>query len=633
MLSLDHRIKDLYHHPVGHDVLAKILLQLGCSEKWVDNPIVRNIKLKHLPGLTRGKVDRAFLEIALDLLQGERDVPRAPQDESEKAWWKEAVFYQIYPRSFQDSNGDGIGDLKGITSRLDYLKDLGIDAIWLSPIYDSPNDDNGYDIRNYNKIMAEFGTMADFDELLAEIHARGMKLIMDLVVNHTSDEHEWYQKAVRDPGSAYGEYYIFRDEPNNWVSLFGGPAWKYVPERDQYALHLFSEKQMDLNWDNPNVRADIAEMVRGWLGKGVDGFRLDVINFISKAEGLPHGDETIGQLMQFYGIEHYFYGPNLHRYLNELKAEAFMPHDAFSVGETPGIGLEMGKLLTAPYRQELDMIFSFDHLENPGRVRADDYRYDLNYFKKYMIQWMEQYAPVSQMSLFYDNHDNPRMLSKIDPAGEHRAVLAKLLALMQLTLKGTPFIFQGQELGMMNNQFRSIEELRDVESLNLYQSLMETTTAEEAFNRVLSGTRDHARTPMQWSAEAHAGFSEAVPWIPMDEDFRTWNAAAEAEDPDSVLNFYRRLIGIRRTHDSLVYGQIEITKQTTRDLFTYTRKNGTETLHILCNLSSRELKHRRNHGYHQVLISNYPGARTDVLRPYEAVLWSSDPSAGKEADR
>lgn len=624
MLTLDHRIKDLYHHPVGHDVLAKILLQLGLSEKWVDNPLIRNIPLKRLPLLTRGRVDRSFLEAALVLLNSEPDVPRAPYGQESRAWWKEAVFYQIYPRSFQDSNGDGIGDLPGIVARLDYLETLGVDAIWLSPVYDSPNDDNGYDIRDYRQIMADFGTMADFDALLTEIHRRGMKLIMDLVVNHTSDEHAWFRQAVEEPNSPYGDYYIFRDEPNNWVSLFGGPAWEYVPERDQYALHLFSRKQMDLNWDNPNVRADIAHMVRSWLGKGVDGFRLDVINFISKAEGLPDGNETIGQIMQFYGIEHYFYGPNLHRYLKELRSQAFAPYDAFSVGETPGIGLEMGKLLTAPHRQELDMIFSFDHLENPGRVRSDDYRYDLNYYKKYMIRWMEDYAPVSQMSLFYDNHDNPRMLSKIDPEGEHRSVLAKLLALLQLTLKGTPFIFQGQELGMMNNRFRSIQELRDVESLNLYQSLLETNTPEEAFHKVLAGTRDHARTPMQWTDEEQAGFTEGTSWIPMDDDHRTWNAAAQADDPDSVLNFYRKLIAIRKDHDSLIYGSIEFTERNTPNLFACTRQNEEETLCVLCNLSGRELKYRRSHGHHQVLISNYPGARVDVLRPYEAILWRAE---------
>ena len=294
---------------------------------------------------------------------------------------KEAVFYQIYPRSFKDSNGDGIGDLQGIISKLDYIKKLGIDAIWLSPIYDSPNDDNGYDIRDYKKIMDEFGTMEDFDQLLDEVHNRGMGLIMDLVVNHTSDEHQWYQRAISEPDSKYGDYYIFKDQPNNWTSIFGGSAWNYVEERNQYALHLFSKKQMDLNWENENLRAEIHDMIRWWLEKGVDGFRLDVINYISKSHGIPDGSESIGKVMGLYGMEHYFYGPNLHRYLRELKEKVFMPYNAFTVGETPGIGMEMSKLLTAEDRNELDMVFSFDHLETPGHYKFDDYRYDLNYLK------------------------------------------------------------------------------------------------------------------------------------------------------------------------------------------------------------------------------------------------------------
>jgi oligo-1,6-glucosidase len=312
---------------------------------------------------------------------------------------------QIYPRSFQDSDGDGIGDLKGIIMRLDYLKTLGVDAIWLSPVYDSPNDDNGYDIRDYYQIMKEFGSMDDFDLLLKEVHNRGMRLIMDLVVNHTSDEHPWFQEAIKAPDSKYHEYYHFHksedgNPPNNWTSFFGGSAWNYYEDNNEWALHLFSKKQMDLNWENEKVRKEIIGMIRWWLTKGVDGFRMDVINYISKSEGLPGGNESIGKLMGYYGIEHYFYGPKLHQYLKELKQEAFEPYHAFTVGETPGVGMEMSKLLTADYRKELDMVFSFDHLETPGHTRFDDYRYDLNYLKKYMSDWMENYGDHCWMSLF-----------------------------------------------------------------------------------------------------------------------------------------------------------------------------------------------------------------------------------------
>lgn len=366
MLTINNRIKDIYANPVGRDIIRKLLLQMGHSDIIVKNPVVGNLKLKSLPRLSMGYVDKGFLDTFLELLNSEPDTPRTDSCPVTHAWWKEAVFYQIYPRSFKDSSGDGIGDLRGILEKLDYIKMLGVDAIWLSPIYDSPNDDNGYDIRDYRKIMTELGTMEDFEKLLEGIHTRGMRLIMDLVVNHTSDEHEWFTKAINEPDSQYGDYYIFRDKPNNWTSFFSGSAWKYIKERREYALHLFSNKQMDLNWENPTVRREVKDMVSWWLQKGVDGFRMDVVNYISKRDGLPGGNEKIGALMGYYGVEHYFYGPHLHEYLRELKREAFAPFGAFSVGETPGIGMEMSKLLTADYRGELDMVFSFDHLETPG---------------------------------------------------------------------------------------------------------------------------------------------------------------------------------------------------------------------------------------------------------------------------
>lgn len=625
MLTLNNRIRDLYRNPVGHDVLQKLLLQMGYSEWLIKNPLVGNIKLKYLPGLSRGFIDQDFLRSALELLNSEPDVPKRPTGANQPAWWKEAVFYQIYPRSFKDSNNDGIGDLRGIIEKLPYLKSLGVDALWLSPIYDSPNDDNGYDIRDYTKIMADFGTMADFDELVDALHRNGLRLIMDLVVNHTSDEHDWFKKAIKEPASNYGDYYIFRDRPNNWTSFFSGSAWRYIKERNQYALHLFSAKQMDLNWADPQVRDKIVQMVKGWLEKGVDGFRLDVINFISKPADLPDGNEKIGKLMEHVGIEHYFYGPNLHLYLKELKEKAFMPYQAFSVGETPGIGQELGKLLTGPDRGELDMIFSFDQLENPGKVRWDDYRYDLNYYKKYMITWMENYTKFSQMSLFYDNHDNPRMLSKIEKDPVYRTVLAKLLAMIQLTLKGTPFIYQGQELGLVDQKFTNMEELRDVESKNRYAQLIQTMSESEAFKNVLVGTRDHVRTPMPWTSGVYGGFSEVEPWLTSpDEDHLIWNATAEAADPDSVLNFYKKLITLRKAHPGLVYGEIEITNQKTKDLFTYYRRNTDETLYIECNLSKVKLKRKKQPLKGNELISNFPEGPDEWLRPYEAILWRID---------
>ena len=625
MLTNNSRIKEVYANPIGRDIIDRVLLQMNISNKAVTNPIIGNLKLKVLPKLPKIQLDEGFVDTLLTLLNTEQEAAKDKDKEIRKAWWKEAVFYQIYPRSFKDSNGDGIGDLQGIISKLDYIKDLGIDAIWLSPIYDSPNDDNGYDIRDYHKVMAEFGTMEDFDQLLTEVHKRGMRLIMDLVVNHTSDEHIWYQKAVQEPDSKYGDYYIFKDKSNNWTSFFSGSAWNYVEERKQYALHLFSKKQMDLNWENDTLRQEIHTMVKWWLEKGVDGFRLDVINYISKRSGMPDGNESIGKLMGYHGVEHYFYGPRLHEYLREMKEKVFIPYNAFSVGETPGTGMEMSKLLTADYRNELDMVFSFDHLETPGHTRFDDYQYDLNYLKRYMINWMENYTNHCQPSLFYENHDNPRMISKINPDPQYRIVLGKLLAVIQLTLRGTPFIYQGQELGMINQNFKSLAELRDVESLNLYKELCNTMNEQEAFVKVLAGSRDHARTPMQWNNQQYAGFSTGKPWIMMDEDYKNYNAEAQLQDENSILRFFQTLIALRKEHRVLHYGEVQFINKKEKDLFTYYRKDETEILYIEINLSSSNKK-RKKYPEGINLLSNYPEDPSYFLRPYEASIWKG--SAG-----
>ncbi|MDF2587918.1 MAG: malL [Anaerocolumna sp.] len=623
MLTKNSRIKEVYANPIGRDVINRVLLQMNIGKKVVTNPIVGNLKLKVLPKLSKSQLDEGFVDTLLTLLNSESEIAKADAKPIKKAWWKEAVFYQIYPRSFKDSNGDGIGDLQGIISKLDYIKELGIDAIWLSPIYDSPNDDNGYDIRDYHKIMAEFGTMDDFDRLLKEIHNRNMRLIMDLVVNHTSDEHEWYQKAIQEPDSKYGDYYIFKDQPNNWTSFFRGSAWNYVEEREQYALHLFSKKQMDLNWENETMRHEIHDMVKWWLEKGVDGFRMDVINYISKRNGLPDGNESIGKLMGYHGVEHYFYGPRLHEYLHEMHEKVFSPYNAFSVGETPGTGMEMNKLLTADYRKELDMVFSFDHLETPGYTRFDNYQYDLNYLKSHMINWMENYGNHCQPSLFYENHDNPRMISKINSDPQYRIVLGKLLAVIQLTLRGTPFIYQGQELGMMNQNFKSITDLRDVESLNLYNELCSTMNKEEAFAKIIAGSRDHARTPMQWNSKEYAGFSTVKPWIMMDDYYKNCNVEAQLQDDNSILHFYQKLIAFRKEHSVIYYGDVLFINQKEKDFFTYYRKDDIETLYIEINLGSSNKK-RAKHPAGIRLLSNYADESLSFLRPYEASIWIND---------
>ncbi len=619
MYTLNSKLRDLYANPAGYDIISKILLQIGIPRELVFNPLVGALPLSFLHRLAGKKLDKDFFNVLLALLNQSQDSLGGVPHENAPAWWKEAVFYQIYPRSFMDGNGDGIGDLSGIITKLDYLKELGVDAVWLSPIYDSPGDDNGYDIRDYRKIDEQFGTMEDFDALLKGLHDRDMRLVMDLVVNHTSDEHRWFQEALQHPDSKYRDYYFLREKPNNWTSFFSGSVWNFYPEQDFWGLHLFSRKQMDLNWDNPGLRSDIYEMIRWWLEKGVDGFRLDVINYISKSGGLPDGHPFIGELMGFTGIEHYFYGPRLHQYLKEMQEEAFAPYDAFSVGETPGIGMKMGKLLTDPGRGELDMMFSFDHLETSGHARFDIYEYDLNYYKKYIIDWMEHYADTSWMSLFYDNHDNPRMLSKIDHSHKYRQILAKLLGLIQMTLKGTPFLFQGQELGMVNKQFKDIRDLRDVESINKYQELCQNMPAEEAFRHILAGSRDHARTPVQWTAAAGCGFTEGRPWIGSDGDEAVCNAKDQQKDRDSVLAFYRALIALRRSTPVFIYGDIHFTHKKKKNLLSYTRSFNKESYYVVCNLGAAE-RTLPSDVKGEVILSNYRG-NYRKLRAYESRIY------------
>lgn len=648
------RIADLMAHPIGHDVISKVLLQMGKPQSIVTNPLVSRLKIKTIKRLAGKRLPASFWETAFELFNSEPDRPGegssvlagSEVQSADATWWKEAVFYQIYPRSFKDSNGDGIGDLAGIIEQLDYLQDLGVDALWLSPIYDSPNDDNGYDIRDYHKIMTEMGTMADFDRLLDAVHSRGMRLIMDLVVNHSSDEHAWFQAALADPDGPFGQYYFFSQTPptqppNNWVSFFSGSAWRWFPEQERWALHLFSSKQMDLNWDHQPLRQAIIDMVRWWLEKGVDGFRLDVINYISKRPDLPDGDAFVGDLMQFYGIENYYYGPNLHRYLHELRREAFEPYSAFSVGETPGIGIEMGRLLTGRDRRELDLIFNFDHLEMPGEVRFNDYIYDLNYLKQYYFDYYSHLTDNDWISIFWDNHDNPQMLSKINSDPQWRSRLAKLLLTLQLSLKGTVFLYQGQELGMVKQAFTDISQMRDVESINKYAELLATLSPDEAFRTVLLGSRDHARVPMRWSADEKGGFSSVDAWLPWPASDPGWSVDEQAVDPNSVLAYAKQMLSLRHDQLSLRLGEIKPIAADRRNYMAFERfltentsgkTKATQCLFCEFNLSDQRLPRRRLPSSYRLLMSNVYDLSTKVdrlalekgleyLEPYEAAIY------------
>ena len=620
-------VSEILKTPAGHDIIMKALYSVGISGDFLRKGPLSKLTLGKIVKLSKGKISEEFIDSLLGILNSEQDIPLEDDAPIERKWWKEAVFYQIYPRSFKDSNGDGIGDLRGIIEKLDYLKQLGVNAIWCSPVYDSPNDDNGYDIRDYEKIMEEFGTMEDFDELLSEIHKRDMKLIMDLVINHSSDEHEWFRSSVSDPDSPYKDYYIWRDgdestPPNNWESLFSGKAWNYYPERKQWAMHLFSSKQMDFNWENENLRQDLYKMINRWLEKGVDGFRLDVISFISKADGLPDGNDIIGSMMGFKGVEHYFYGPRLHKYLHEMAENTFNKYDAFTVGECQGTGIEMSKLMTGDYRKELNVVFAFDHIENPGKKRFSEYRYDLRPMAKEMVKWQLNYGNHCWPTVFFENHDTTRMASKVCPDGMYRDELSKLLAVMQMTFKGVPFIYQGQEIGMTNSEFKSINDFRDVESLNYYKQETEKgADRDEIYRIVKAGSRDNGRTPMCWTADENAGFTSGTPWIEVIPGYKRINVATEEKDKDSVLNFYRKMTELRHNDDTLVYGDFKLAKEKWKNVLAYYRISDKATYYIEINLTpSVQKKPVTTNGFNKI-ITNVRLCDGDTLAPFEANVY------------
>jgi len=610
--------------PVGNDLVSMVAYHAGIPDKVIHNPLVGNMRLTSIQKLLGDKLPMETVEHLCKLI-GYTPEKVITKEEVDPKWWKESVIYQIYPRSFKDSNGDGIGDLQGIISKLDYLKDLGVDVLWLSPIYDSPNDDMGYDIRDYKKIMTEFGTMEDFDEMLEGIHARGMKLVMDLVVNHTSDEHEWFQKALAGD-EKYKNYYIFRKgkgegvPPNNWTSLFSGSAWNYYPELDEWALHLFSTKQMDLNWDNPEVRAEVSDMVSWWLAKGVDGFRMDVINLISKTEGLPDGNPLVGEVIG-YGGEHYFWGPHLQEYLRELNENSFKKFpDSFCVGETGGIGVEMAKYLVDDSREEIRETFLFDQLETPGKERWSDYEYDLKYLKQLFTKYQLELHGSSWPTLVIENHDNPRMVSKVNPNKKFRKPLSKLIGAMLLTGRGTPYIFQGEELGMMNCDFNDMSEIRDVESINKFAALLKKgKTQDEAWNTILAGSRDNARTPVCWDSSENAGFTTGTPWIRVNGDYLECNAASEIAEADSPYNYYKALMALRKENkNTMVYGDF-IPLKTNDKTFCLFRESEEGKFYIEMNLTADRLPRPRA-AQGELVLSNYAGA-VDYLRAYEVNIY------------
>jgi len=578
--------------------------------------------------------------------------------------WKEKVVYQIFPRSFQDSNGDGNGDIPGIVSRLDYIRSIGVDTIWLGPVYESPRVDQGYDVSNQREIDPMMGTMEDWEELLRETHARGMELWMDLVLNHTSDEHRWFKRSRSSKDNPYRDYYIWRkgekdgEPPNNWTSYLGGSAWTYDDATGEYYLHLYNKKQPDLNWDNPKVREEIQKMVRYWIDKGVNGFRLDAINVISKDSGLP---DTSEQKMEGSGYKHFKNGPNVHEYLRELNEKAFSHKEGIiTVGEASMVSMDDVARYTHPDRRELDMIFM---MESPsiGNDPNDAFKsrdWKLTELKEIVTRWEKELLNIGWFGLFASNHDHPRMVSHFGNDGKYHAESAKMLATLVHTLWGTPFIYQGEEIGMTDYPFESIDQLDDQMARHYYRTRTEELgeDPEEVEKRVLAGTRDHARTPMQWDDGENAGFTTGEPWMPVNPNHASINAAAQETDPDSILNYYRKLIKIRREHaEVVVHGEYVPILEEHEQVFAYIRRNHKSQGLVLLNFSEKEAEFElpedvgvcTESAYR--LLGNYEpdgedgeragengdtDAKADVvprkLRPYEAIVFGGlKPAPGK----
>ena len=553
-------------------------------------------------------------------------IPENRQAELDKKWWKEAIVYQIYPRSFQDTNGDGVGDLQGILERLDYVKSLGVTAVWLNPIYSSPNDDNGYDVSDYRDIMSDFGTMEDFDTLLAEMHARDLKLVMDIVVNHSSDEHPWFKESRSSRDNPYRDYYHWwpaeKGEPPYRYSLFdaAGNAWKYDEQTDAYYLHYFSQKQPDLNWENPKVRQEVYDIMNFWAEKGVDGFRLDAFQFAAKDTSFPKFPDGFEKNF----IEYYAMQDGLHDYLKEMNKNVLSKYDVMTVAEGAGRTLEEAHELVDADRNEINMAYAFDGVDIP---KADGY--ELSTFKETFSKWDSAFAKKGWISIFLSNHDQARMVSRYaSDSIPFRAPAAKMLNTFILSMRGTPYCYFGDELGMTNNpKLQNIEDYRDIAALNGYQKAKREGEDMDAFMRNLRfGSRDHGRTPMQWDTSKNAGFTTGIPWLPINPNYKTVNAATEGEDPQSVLNHFKKMTALRKKNEVLVYGDYELLQKAHKQIYAYTRTLYNNQFLVLLNFSNTEAAIGINtlFEYEELLINNYESLEktgtSAVLKPYQAVI-------------
>ncbi|OXT15645.1 glucohydrolase [Bacillus sp. OG2] len=547
-----------------------------------------------------------------------------------KIWWKEAVGYQIYPRSFQDSNGDGIGDLQGIIERLDYVKDLGIDVIWICPVYKSPNDDNGYDISDYQDIMEDFGTMADFDRLLEEVHQRGMKLIIDLVLNHTSDEHPWFIESRSSETSPKRDWYIWRDgkqgaEPNNWESIFGGSAWEWDELTQQYFLHVFSRRQPDLNWENSEVREALYDVVNWWLEKGIDGFRIDAISHIKKRPGMPDlpNPENKKYVSSF---DMHMNQEGIHEFLQEFKEKTYANYDSMSVGEANGVTVDEADLWVGSENGKMDMIFQFEHL---GLWDAEtNPELDIVELKKVLTRWQKGLEKDGWNALFIENHDKPRVVSTWGNDQEFWRESATSMAAMYFLMQGTPFIYQGQEIGMTNVQFPSIDDYDDVAVKNLYKlKTEEGKSHQEIMEIIWASSRDNSRTPMQWDSTANAGFSSGRPWMKVNSNYTNINVEKQEKDEESILSFYKKMISLKKANEVFTYGQYDLLLEDDKQIYAYTRTLEDDQVMVITNLSAKEAVFTSGFALkpENLLLNNYPAAEAEgksvTLKPYEARVY------------
>ena len=551
----------------------------------------------------------------------------------EKKWWKESVVYQIYPKSFKDSNGDGVGDIRGIIQKLDYLKELGVNVLWISPMLESPQDDNGYDISDYRRIYKEYGTMEDYEELLSEAHKRDIRILMDLVVNHTSDEHNWFVESRKSKDNPYRDYYIWKDpvngkEPYNWGGACGGSAWEYDPQTQMYYLHLFSKKQPDLNWENEKVRQEVYDMMTFWCEKGIDGFRMDVISMISKDQTFPDG-EMNNSLYGDFG-PYCVHGPRVHEFLQEMNREVLSRYDIMTVGETSGVTIEEAQKYAGEAGKELNMVFQFEHVDNGsgdyGKWTTE--KYDFKEFKRIMIKWQEELQGKAWNSLFLGNHDQPRSVSRFgndNPA--YRETSAKMLATCLHMMQGTPYVYQGEELGMTNVYFDKLEDYRDIESINFFTELTEAglMTPEYMMKCLMLRSRDNARTPMQWDDSVQAGFTDGESWIKVNPNYKEINAAQQLEDPNSIFHYYQKLIRLRKEKDIIVYGEFEPIYRDDEQIFAYIRRQKQEKLLTVCNFSDKNAGMEIPEEFKgaECLITNLDRTVFEgriVLKPYEAFV-------------